>query len=52
MKKIRTKYESFSQEELNPLIRSELQREKFLKNTFPSKTLPYKSEKAQIEAVF
>lgn len=52
MKKIRTKYESLSQQELTTYVQSEMKRDKFLKNIFPGKTLPYRSETEQINAVF
>lgn len=50
--KIQSEYESLSCDELTNLVQSESRREKFLKNLFPGKTLPYKSEKDQIIMIF
>jgi hypothetical protein len=51
-KMIQDAYESLTRDELTTLIQSESKREKFLKNLFPNKTLPYKSAKEQIDVVF
>lgn len=51
-KKIQSEYENLSRDELTTLVQSESKREKFLKNLFPKKTLPYKSKKDQIITIF
>lgn len=52
MKKVQSEYERLSRDELTAFVQSESKREKFLKNLFPGKTLPYKSEKDQMNMVF
>lgn len=49
---MQSEYEKLSREELTILVRSESKREKFLKNIFPGHTLPYRSEKEQVIALF
>lgn len=52
LKKVESTYETLTTDELANLLQSESKREKFLKNLFPKKTLPYRSEKEQMVAIF
>jgi len=52
LKKVESTYETLTTDELGNLLQSESKREKFLKNLFPKKTLPYRSEKEQMITIF
>ena len=52
LKQIKDSYNTLTRDELARYIASETEREKFLKNIFPGKTLPYKAINKQINDIF